>query len=144
MDLLLMLTGVSEVANIAGGATDVGEGVADEITKVVRGGVGPVLKGEVGVARAMAEVEAEGGKVLGREVTVETAAGRARVDFVYEDAGGRIHLAEAKNGPTARLNPNQKAVYTEFEASGGRLVGAKANQIQGGYLPPTPVRIFKY
>lgn len=109
------------------------------------GGIGPVLKGQAGVEQAVEEVEAEGGQVLGREITIETSAGRARADFVYRDAQGNLIVGEAKNGPTAQLNSNQQAVYAEFQKSGGRFVGGNAQEAK---LPPsvgpTQVRIFKY
>ncbi len=109
------------------------------------GGIEPVLKGQAGVNQAIGDVEAEGGQVLGTEITIENSAGRARADFVYKDAQGNLVVGEAKNGPTAGLNSNQQAVYSEFEKSGGRFVGGNAQQAN---LPPsvgpTQVRIFKY
>jgi len=109
------------------------------------GGIEPVLKGQAGVNQAIEEVEAEGGQVLGKEITIENSAGRARADFVYKDAQGNLIVGEAKNGPTAALNSNQQAVYSEFGKSGGRFVGGNA---QAANLPPsvgpTQVRIFKY
>ena len=123
----------------------VGEAVAEGATTGVRGGLGPVLKGAEGVERAIAEVESEGGRVVGREITVETSAGRARVDFAYEDSSGNLRLGEAKNGPYARLNPNQRRVYATLETEGGRLVGGNA---RAAGLPtdigPASVRVFKY
>jgi RHS repeat-associated protein len=109
------------------------------------GGIGPVLKGTEGVNRAIQEVEAEGGHILGKEITIRNSAGTARPDFVYQDADGNIVIAEAKNGPTAGLNSNQAAVLTEFQRSGGQFVGGNARA--AGLPPsagPTPVRIFKY
>jgi hypothetical protein len=54
-------------------------------------------------------------------------------------------VGEAKNGPTAALNPNQKAVDGQFEKGGGQFVGGNARQAG---LPqsvgPTQVRVFKY
>jgi hypothetical protein len=103
------------------------------------------LKGVAGEAKAMAQVEAEGGQVLGKQITIRNSAGTARVDFVYRDADGNLILGEAKNGPSASVNPNQRAVYAEFERSGGQFVGGNARQAG---LPqsvgPTPVRLFKY
>jgi RHS repeat-associated protein len=51
--------------------------------EAVRGGVGPVLKGKAGVDKAARQIEAEGGQVVAREVTVENSGGRARVDLVH-------------------------------------------------------------
>ena len=36
-----------------------------------KGGIGPVMKGQAGVNQVAADIEAAGGKVLGREITVE-------------------------------------------------------------------------
>ena len=118
----------------------VAEGVA-----TARGGLGPVLKGAAGVAKATAQIEAEGGAVVAREVTVETSAGRARIDLVYRDSSGRLVLGEAKNGPTARLNPNQAQVYEALKKGGGMLVGGNASAAQlPSTVGPIEVKIFKY
>jgi len=114
-------------------------------SSVARGGLGPVLKGVEGVEKAVAQVESEGGQVLGREITVETSAGRARVDLVYKDASGNLVLGEAKNGPTAALNPNQQRVFQALSNEGGRLVGGNArNAGLPATIGPGDVRIFKY
>jgi len=103
----------SILAGVAGGKAS--EFVLGRIVGFVggesAGGLGPVLKGVEGLEKATAEIEAEGGQVLGKEITVETSAGRARVDLAYKDSSGKLVLGEAKNGPTATLNPNQKSVY---------------------------------
>ena len=127
---------VGAIGNMLGsGAVDV----------AVRGGIGPVLKGAAGVDRAVAEIEAEGGQVVAKEVTIVTPAGRARVDIVYKDSSGNLVLGEAKNGPTAGLNPNQQAVYQAAQSGGARFVGGNAsNAGLSGSIGPTQVRIFKY
>jgi RHS repeat-associated protein len=138
-DVLIMAVGA------AGVAADAGIGILGARGAVARGGIAPVLKGAAGVARAEAEVAAEGGQVLGEEVTIQNSAGKARADFVYRDANGNLVVGEAKNGPTAALNPNQKAVDGQFEKGGGQFVGGNARQAG---LPqsvgPTQVRVFKY
>jgi len=54
-------------------------------------------------------------------------------------------LGEAKNGPTAGLNPNQQAVYQAAQSGGARFVGGNAsNAGLSGSIGPTQVRIFKY
>jgi len=110
-----------------------------------KGGLGPVLQGLVGVDKAVAEIEAEGGTVVAKEVTVVNSAGRARVDVVYRDSSGELKFGEAKNGPTAALNPNQQAVYGAMEKEGAKLVGG--NAATAGLplsVSPTAVRVFKY
>jgi hypothetical protein len=44
---------------------------AESAGTVARGGIAPVLQGQAGVDRAIAEIESQGGTVLGREITVE-------------------------------------------------------------------------
>lgn len=93
-----------------GVVTDAGIGILGARGAVVgRGGIGPVLKGAAGVARAEAEAAAEGGQVLGEEITIQNSAGRARADFVYRDAEGNLVVGEAKNGPTARREPKSES-----------------------------------
>lgn len=67
----------------------------------------PYEKGEIGVRRAMAEFEADGGVVLKREVTVEVGGVQNRFDFV-EEKDGIIHFFEVKNGPKAPPTINQR------------------------------------
>jgi hypothetical protein len=43
---------------------------------------------------------------------------------VYRDASGALKLGEAKNGPTAGLNPNQSAVYEAAKREGATLLAA--------------------
>jgi RHS repeat-associated protein len=114
---------------------------------LARGGLAPVLKGAAGVQKAIAEIEAEGGEILGTEITIENSAGRARVDIAYKNASGNVELGlgEAKNGPTAGLNPNQRAVYEAAKTEGARLVGGNAAKAGlPSAIGPTDVRVFKY
>jgi RHS repeat-associated protein len=108
------------------------------------GGIDPVLKGMAGVLRATAEIEAEGGQVVATEVTMRNSAGTARVDLVYKDADGTLKLGEAKNGPTAGLNPNQRAVYDAAAREGATFVGGNARVAGLTSIGPTAVRLFKY
>jgi RHS repeat-associated protein len=111
----------------------------------LRGGLAPVLKGAAGVAKAVAEIESEGGTVIAREVTISNSAGTARVDLVYQDASGELKFGEAKNGPTAGLNPNQEAVYGAMQSEGATLVGGNASKANlPSSVGPTSVRVFKY
>ena len=140
-DVLIMAVGA------AGVAADAGIGILGARGKTVGKGRhrSRSQRGRWSGERAIAEVEAEGGQVLGKEITVENSAGRARADFVYKDAQGNLVVGEAKNGPTAAVNPNQQAVYSQFEKGGGNFVGGNA---RSAGLPssvgPTPVRVFKY
>ena len=67
----------------------------------------PYQKGKEGVDRAIAEFEADGGIVYQTEVTVKLNGVCNRFDFVGEK-GEYLYLFEVKNGPTARMTPNQK------------------------------------
>lgn len=96
-----------------------------------RGGLRPVEIGRAGVSATRAEIEAAGGSIVGTEVTVQTAAGRTRVDLVAELPNGATAFIEVKTGPQARLNPNQAVVLPEFRRSGGTPVGRNAGDLAG-------------
>ena len=136
------------VANVGGEEAGLDEEiVASEsaLAKAATGGIGPVLKGAAGVEKAVAQIESEGGTVVAREVTVENSAGRARVDVVYKDASGNLQFGEAKNGPTAVLNSNQRAVYGAMQNEGAQLVGGNASKAGlPSSVGPGTVRVFKY
>jgi len=58
---------------------------------------------------------------------------------------GNLILGEAKNGPTAALNPNQQRVFQALKNEGGRLVGGNArNAGLPATVRPGEVRVFKY
>jgi RHS repeat-associated protein len=110
----------------------------------VRGGMGPVRKGDAGVEKSVKAAEARGETVLGREITIRTSGGRFRSDLVTRDAQGKVRPGESKCGPTACLNPNQVKRFQEFEQSGGTPVGrnaAKAGLKPGQPIDPAKVRV---
>jgi len=109
-----------------GKAVRVGED-AGAVAKTV-GGVGPVNAGKVGVALSIAEHEALGQKLLGTEITVDTVAGRVRLDAVFRDQKGRLVFVDAKNGPHAGLTKNQRVAYPAIEMFGGSFVGGNARK----------------
>ena len=74
----------------------------------------PYEKGRIGVERAMNEFMDDGGTILGTEVTIEVNSVKTRVDFVGEK-DGILYLYEVKNGPYARLTPNQKVVIPQLQ-----------------------------
>jgi RHS repeat-associated protein len=109
-----------------------------------KGGLGPVLKGESGVAQSIAAAEARGETVLGREITMQTAGGRTRPDLLVRDAQGNLKFIESKCGPGACLNSNQAARFPELQQSGGIPRGgnaAGAGLTPGRPIEPTPVRV---
>jgi RHS repeat-associated protein len=117
-------------------------------TLAAKGGIGPVLKGQEGVARAMAEYEAAGGKVFGEQISIRAGGGRTIPDFYGQNAQGIREFIEVKNGPGAALNPNQQRLYPIIQQSGGVPVGANANipgvVTPGVPIPPTPIRVIPY
>ena len=112
-----------------------------------KGGIGPVLKGQEGVARAIAEYEAAGGKILGEQISMRAGGGRT-IPYLYgQNAQGIREFIEVKNGSRAALNPNQSRLFPIIEQSGGVPVGgnaAAAGFTPGVPVPPTPVRIIHY
>lgn len=111
------------------------------------GGIGPVLKGQAGVTRAMSEYEAAGGQVLGEQISIRAGGGRTIPDFYGQNAQGINEFIEVKNGPSAALNPNQTRLFPIIEQSGGVPVGgnaAAAGLTPGVPIPPTPVRVIYY
>ena len=105
------------------------------------GGIGPVLKGQQGVAKSEAEALANGEKILGDEVTFELPSGnRTRSDLVTEPSGGGIKIREAKNGPTAALTPAQTEMQ-QIAKQGGTVIPRGARAAGAGFTPGVPVKI---
>jgi hypothetical protein len=112
-----------------------------------KGGIGPVNKGQQGVERAIREIEAEGGRVIGREITVQANGTTTRPDLLFETAEGELQFGEVKNGPSAGLTPNQNQGFPGIRAGGAIPVGANAaaaGLTPGSALPPMAVRMFWY
>ncbi|MEO8220374.1 MAG: RHS repeat-associated core domain-containing protein [Specibacter sp.] len=84
---------------------------AQVLAKGTKGGIGPVLKGQAGVDQVAAGIEAAGGKILGREITVEAGGVRSRMDLYAELPCGTVCFIEVKNGWWARLTKNQTTVF---------------------------------
>ena len=155
---VLTRLGVSESSNVeqavkelegGGGIGPSATGPGEQSTGAAgsgRGGIGPVLKGQEGVQRAIGELRAQGYSIEGQEVTIQTPVGRTRVDIVARDANGNL-IFEVKNGPSARVNPNQERVFQYIRQHGGTPVGANAKNAglpAGGQIPPTPVNVIQY
>ncbi len=106
------------------------------------GGIGPVLKGQAGVNQVVKEIEAGGGKILGREITVEANGVRTRPDLFVETACGVQCFVEVKTGPYARLTKNQTAAFPAIQSQG--FIPRGANAAAAGLTPgaaygPMPV-----
>jgi hypothetical protein len=84
-------------------------------------GIAPVAKGKAGVARAARELAAAGNKVIGQNVTIETAGGtRIVADLIVEAPDGTRVIVEVKNGVSAGFTANQ--IITGL-AEGGSISG---------------------
>ncbi|MFT3838512.1 MAG: RHS repeat-associated core domain-containing protein [Myxococcaceae bacterium] len=101
------------------------------------GGLGPVRQGAAGVARAVADLEGAGGRVLGREVTIESGGVRTRPDLFVELPSGQQVFLEIKTGPSAGLTPNQAAAFPKIWTQGG--VPRGANAAAAGLTPGVPI-----
>jgi RHS repeat-associated protein len=137
---MAMMAATEGIGALAGGAFRI-------VCPAVRGGIGPVLKGQEGVARAMADYEATGGTVLGKEISLRAGGGLTRPDFYGESAQGIREFIEVKNGAGAALNPNQDRLFPIVQQSGAVPVGAnaaRAGLTPGVPIPPTPVRVITY
>ncbi|KAF0203985.1 MAG: RHS repeat-associated core domain-containing [Bacteroidetes bacterium] len=89
----------------------------------------PYQKGQDGVRKMELEIEAQGGKILAKEVTVELNGVRVRVD-IAADFNGEIRLIEVKNGPSAGFTPNQKINYPQMKDGASIIpIGRNASQI---------------
>jgi hypothetical protein len=106
-------------------------------TNTARGGVGPVRRGQAGVDAVAADIEAAGGRVLGREITVEAGGVRTRPDLYVELPCGTRCFVEVKNGPSAGLTPNQRVAFPVIQSAGGVPVGA--NAAAAGLTPGVPI-----
>jgi hypothetical protein len=101
------------------------------------GGLGPVRQGAAGVERAVADLEAAGGRVLGREVTIEAGGVRTRPDLFVELPSGQQAFLEIKTGASASLTPNQTAAFPQIWTQGGIPRGA--NAAAAGLTPAVPI-----
>jgi len=120
---------------------------ASDSPLAARGGAGPVLQGQAGVTRAIGEIEAGGGTILGREITLQAGTVRTRPDLLVRNADGSISFVEVKSGAGAALTPNQNAGFPIIQSGGAVPRGANAAAAGlevGAPLPPTPVQVIRY
>lgn len=92
-----------------------------EAASGARGGVEAVTKGEEGAKAASSFLQGQGMKEVGKEVTVRTEKGATKVDRVMQEGEKNVGL-EAKNGPTAKLNSNQKVQHGEINSGGSNVM----------------------
>ena len=124
-------------------------GVADDLAESIaaRGGLAPVQQGAAGVERAVVDLETAGGRVLGREVTIEAGGVRTRPDLFVELPNGQQAFLEIKTGASARLTPNQSIAFPQVWTQGAIPRGANAaaaGLTPGAAIGPTPVWTVHY
>jgi len=110
----------------------------------VKGGKAPVMKGQEGVERAIAAEVAEGNKIRGKEITLETSSGTTRPDLLVELPDGILEFVESKFGPKAGVNPNQAKNFPKVASEGAIPRGknaAAAGLKPGEPIGPTKVRV---
>ena len=104
-------------------------------------------KGADGVAQVRRDIEAAGGRVLGSEITVDAGGVRTRPDLFARLPGGQLSFVEVKNGPGARLTPNQERAFPIIRTQGGVPRGANADKTpgleSGVPIGPTPVWVVR-
>ncbi|HEY4026121.1 MAG TPA: RHS repeat-associated core domain-containing protein, partial [Candidatus Dormibacteraeota bacterium] len=125
-----------------------GGGAAEEAAAAAasRGGIGPVLQGQAGVDQAVADIEAAGGRVLGREITMDVNGVRTRPDLFVELPNGQQAFVEVKTGGGV-LTPNQATGFPGIQAGGAVPAGqnaANAGLTVGQPMGPTPVWVVHY
>lgn len=116
-------------------------------TRAGSGGIGPVLKGIEGVERAIAEIEANGGAILGRNLTLEANGMRTIPDLYVRYGDGTLAFVEVKNGPGARLTVNQEALFPVIREFGAAPYGQRAfdaGLTVGKPIGPTRVDVLHY
>lgn len=111
--------------------------IRDESSLAARGGIGPVLKGQAGVERAIVRAQARGETVLGREITIETSVGRTRPDLLTRTPEGNLRFIECKNGPCAALTTRQREAFPLIQSQGGIPRGG--NAAAAGLEPGVPI-----
>ncbi len=130
------VTGLGTVSRVARRARIVG-----------RGGAAPVRQGAAGVNRAVVDLESAGGRVLGREITVEAGGVRTRMDLFVELPSGQQVFMEVKTGRCARLTRNQRRAFPKIWEEGGVPWGANAVDAYlnpGKSIVPIPVWTVHY
>lgn len=142
VDGLALLPAVGKLSVLRGARS--AEAAVDGMPAASRavGGAGPVLKGQAGVNATVAEIEAAGGRVLGREITIEANGVRTRPDLYVEFPNGQRGFVEVKTGPHARPTANQRAAFPAVNQTGYTGVGGNATQVGiAGPQGPAPVYI---
>ena len=106
------------------------------------GGIGPVLKGQAGVAQIMQQLYSNSALGnFGQEITLDVPGkGSVRLDIgSYDPVTGNLELTEVKNGPSARLTTNQNACFRDVEngnfiprGNNAKNLGLEIGKLGGG------------
>ena len=72
--------------------------------------------GDIGINRAIQDIESMGGKVLGERPAKFYLEGRSGYTDLIVEYEGKIVILEVKNGPSAALNTNQKINYSRINS----------------------------
>ncbi len=126
-------------------ATPADEGLSAP-EEVGAAGAARVLQGQAGVDRAIADLEAAGGRVLGREITLDVNGVRTRPDLFVRLPNGQQTFLEVKTGPQAALTRNQGLAYPGIRSGGAVPAGqnaAEAGLTPGQPLGPIPVWVVR-
>ncbi|MEZ8100376.1 two-partner secretion domain-containing protein [Vibrio bivalvicida] len=84
-------------------------------------------KGKQGVEISKQEALDRGEIILGEEISIKLENSKVtKADILVEKPSGGLKVIECKNGPCARLTPNQKQAQTELPAKGGEFTGENA------------------
>ncbi len=91
---------------------------------------------EAAVAQYIAQVESEGGAVLGNRITIYAGGSRAVPDLLIQNADSSVNFVEIKTGG-AQLSSQQEVVYPLIEQGGA--VPAGGNAARAGLTPSIPL-----
>ena len=92
------------------------------------GGIGPVLQGQAGVDRAIAQIEAEGGQVLGTEITVDAGGVRTRPRFVYPKCRRFIFICGGEERTECRTDSKSNNRLSCYPSGGSSPSGCECRQ----------------
>jgi hypothetical protein len=103
----------------------------------LRGGIGPVQRGQLGVQLTSAYYKGLGWTEVGREISIEVNGVRWRADLLMMNTKGQLVAIESKFGPSAGFTKNQSITIPAIQnGATGVLVGGNA---RGLNLAGTPI-----
>ena len=140
------MTGLEgRIALVTGASQGIGRACALELAKA-GATVALAARNQTKLDEAVAEIEAAGGQILGREITLDVDGIRTRPDLFVRLPNGQEAFVEVKTGGSAALTANQSAAFPGIRAGGAVPVGANAaaaGLTPGVPLGPTPVWVVR-